>query len=1658
MDKTDISADAHADKQEMIKNWVESGNYHKIYNVRPDQDWLIGKFNPCSLLPLIQMNIMTTAVTAILDTGAARSLISSALAHKLWENSWQSKINTDQICRLRDVNGNLVPVLGTLTVQFSINKYSFSYIFICYDSLATELLLGFDFLRDNKIAVFPNLGLVHETNKVYQIGQQNDLIFPLILMENITLNANAQEMVPVKIEMKGHENLLSLIAGNYVMGHSQLLETEIPWEQLSIFFQYISVTPDLTAQILLINHTDSIVSFSRDSLIGHAEPINRGATKQEILADPLCEVIHTILHIEDGQTIDPNESRICIDPPAYQKFDPTEINCHTNEPVHFNWLQQVHKKYSKVFSSGEFDPGIQEGSSVHFSVHTNATIIHQKFNRVNPAILTQAQEIISTLTARGLIEISDSPWSSRLLFVPKGAEEIQNKEGGNFVPGERVQDARPRKLRLVLDLRHVNGRLKQLNTNWVVPSIWSLLGTFNDAQYVSTIDLNSGFWHFRLSEKAKRLTAFTFEDITMHLTRLPQGLKISSSVMQFKMRKWIMKYGLEGVYIYIDNIIVQGPTLEIYKLRLENLFIACHKDNFRIKNKKSHHFIHDKFVLFGFELDLKTHTIRPELAKVNKIRNLPIPNTKKRVRTFIGAVTYFSNLLPLLQSDLRPLHSVAAPKTKFTWNADCEKAFSKIKTDLAKLPLLHLFRPDLPVHFFCDGAMCSHIAYCLYQVHPDNDMFYPIKYNSHKLSESEQKFSQFEIEALALIFAILKEEDILSFGNSVFHTDARSLVFITRFANATSKISRWDILLKSFDIKVHFLPNTHALIKMSDLLTRGNEKSKFKNRVTEKEILDFMQIDFDGIPLMSLRDTMFMIRKALDLIEKAKAMKPNMSKIQSIFPDVPMRIQTVINREDIICFPPGNFIGQVDGSTEFRFEQDRQSILKSIQPHSLGYLELSDQINNKKLKIREAILTFLPQVSRELLIEKQQQTLWIQPILFKLKNQKSHLSYYLFEGILMRKHQLNNSIYVDQIVMPDEIGVAIIEKFHSQNFFSHMGSLKMARHLNYYFHIRRFIQIADEVIKNCTFCSYNKIYANRKLIPGLKIHINAPRHFLYLDICTIKSSSKMDSFLTILDGFSRFVLYLPISRNATAQEICSMLFSNWIRHYAFPLVISTDGGSAFSNRLMGEVAILLNCKVCRIAGYNSKSNLSERWNKFAIAALKIFHQSYTITDENFDLILALTGNMMNAQILPCGYSPFYLHTGARPKTNEFVSFQSLQTMQDASGYAKNLVQVQNVLFVINERNRLKENKRENGTQLSQLYKKGDFVLLRKLAIGGPRNLHKVKPVYHSQPYRILKRTKTNAIIFPFTKRFLQNRFKGEGKIPKNYCSLQKISNLKPIRNVYKLLNLSITQRMVLELDRIITMEIPNVQEVEITPNMSIRQTPDAIVNKFNPSLKLVVSNCDGLLGPQKLQVQQADDASQIKDICIVDMQTYNSKMTMSSKSTEFQNDTLSEFPTCTMIPRKKPNKVTPDTTNSSESLGLRSFDLAGSFCSIDDFGQNGDSSDESEQYLSPTSNSEKSVLNELSTPDIQRYASDELLSVRPTLSGKKSVSNRPKSIRTETRIQLPSGNALSIISSPRVVHEIVDKMSVGRQTKPITINTNPQPGSMISDISKSLRK
>ena len=81
---------------------------------------------------------------------------------------------------------------------------------------------------------------------------------------------------------------------------------------------------------------------------------------------------------------------------------------------------------------------------------------------------------------------------------------------------------------------------------------------------------------------------------------------------------------------------------------------------------------------------------------------------------------------------------------------------------------------------------------------------------------------------------------------------------------------------------------------------------------------------------------------------------------------------------------------------------------------------------------------------------------------------------------------------------------------------------------------------------------------------------------------------------------------------------------------------------------------------------------------------------------------------------------------------------------------------------------------------------------------------------------------------------MQKRYKFEGDIPKNLCTLQKISNLKPIKNPFKLLKLNLTQKVILDLGKIVAMEIHHIPQLEVVPNNHVIPA-DTMIADYNPS-------------------------------------------------------------------------------------------------------------------------------------------------------------------------------------------------------------------------------
>ena len=143
--------------------------------------------------------------------------------------------------------------------------------------------------------------------------------------------------------------------------------------------------------------------------------------------------------------------------------------------------------------------------------------------------------------------------------------------------------------------------------------------------------------------------------------------------------------------------------------------------------------------------------------------------------------------------------------------------------------------------------------------------------------------------------------------------------------------------------------------------------------------------------------------------------------------------------------------------------------------------------------------------------------------------------------------------------------------------------------------------------------------------------------------------------------------------------------------------------------------------------------------------IKIFHQSYGINDKNFGVILSLIGQMLNTHKLPNGYSPNYLMTGTESNFS-VLTFQTVGQESHLNEHCKNILRAQNVCYALQQK--ALQNAKDPKNPAYDKFSPGTFVLLRKKTVQ-PRHMIKANPVYHTQPFRILCRTPTNAVIVPF---------------------------------------------------------------------------------------------------------------------------------------------------------------------------------------------------------------------------------------------------------------------------------------------------------------------
>jgi hypothetical protein len=206
--------------------------------------------------------------------------------------------------------------------------------------------------------------------------------------------------------------------------------------------------------------------------------------------------------------------------------------------------------------------------------------------------------------------------------------------------------------------------------------------------------------------------------------------------------------------------------------------------------------------------------------KVQAIKDITYPTTKRALRSFLGAMGFYRKFIPHYAD-------VSARLTDLTRNGVGNKlllgpedraAVDKLKDLLCTATELAAPRFHEPYFLFCDAS--NRAVGCSLTQLDDGGAHVPIAFASAKLSPTQERWSVSEREAYAIIFG-LKQFDYLLYGNHVtVMSDNSVLQYVQKNSSLSPKLFRWGLVIARHNLVVQHLAGVSNPV--ADMLSRPN--------------------------------------------------------------------------------------------------------------------------------------------------------------------------------------------------------------------------------------------------------------------------------------------------------------------------------------------------------------------------------------------------------------------------------------------------------------------------------------------------------------------------------------------------------------------------------------------------------------------------------------------------------------------------------------------------------------------------------------------------------------------------------------------------------------------------------------------------------------------
>lgn len=385
------------------------------------------------------------------------------------------------------------------------------------------------------------------------------------------------------------------------------------------------------------------------------------------------------------------------------------------------------------------------------------------------------REHINDLLAKKIISPSKSAYASPAFLVKKA--------NGGF--------------RLCVDYRQLNKKV--VMDSFPVPSIEHIFQCLKNAKVFSTLDLNSAFYQVELSEESKNITSFVTPEGQFKFHKTPFGLSVSPSALNRLMFDIFADLRYKFVIVFFDDLLIYSPDMDSHLVHVKETLRRLRAANLTVNPKKIN-FAQSELKFLGHHVSSSGLSMDPD--KIEVIKNLSPPKNVKQLHTFIGMVGYYAKFIPNYAKIMAPLNDLRKKNVKYHLSEVHLRSIQTLKEALVSSPVLRF--PDFQRDFVLQtDASQSHIGCVLLQEFEDG--MHPIQYASRRLTSAETRFSTYEQEALACIWAMEKLKSYLLHRPFLLQTDSSCLKWLIQHPRNLGRVGRWLLRISRYKFRVEHI-------------------------------------------------------------------------------------------------------------------------------------------------------------------------------------------------------------------------------------------------------------------------------------------------------------------------------------------------------------------------------------------------------------------------------------------------------------------------------------------------------------------------------------------------------------------------------------------------------------------------------------------------------------------------------------------------------------------------------------------------------------------------------------------------------------------------------------------------------------------------------------